>query len=131
MDATNDQLLTDLSTIIMGCAIEVHQQLGTGLLESAYETCLAFELLKKGLRIVKPAALPIVYKDIKLEADYCVGILVEDMVVVEIKSVAALADFHTTQLLTYLKLKDLKLGLLVNFNAVHLRDGVKRVVNDL
>ena len=119
----------ELSRIIIGCAIEVHKQLGPGLLESAYETCLAFELQQKGLQIVKQQALPIVYKDITLEAGYRIDILVANKVIVEIKSVDALADIHTAQLLTYLKLKDLKLGLLINFNTVLLKDGVRRILN--
>jgi len=120
-----------LSSIIIGCAIEVHKQLGPGLLESTYEACLAHELRQKGLYIVQQQALPIIYKGIKLEAGYRIDILAEQKVIVEIKSVDALADIHMAQILTYLKLKELKLGLLINFNTVLLKTGIKRVVNNL
>jgi len=121
----------ELSTIIIGAAIEVHKQLGPGLLESAYEHCLAYELRLMGLDVKQQVALPIVYKGIKLDAGYRIDLLVEDKVIVEIKAVEVLADIHTAQLLTYLKLKDLKLGLLINFNTVLLKDGIKRIVNNL
>lgn len=119
----------DIATIILGCAIEVHKQLGPGLLESAYEACLLYELKEKGLNVVQQAALPVIYKDVKLEAGYRIDLLVENKVIIEIKSVDALADIHLAQVLTYLKLKDLKLGLLINFNSVLLKEGIKRVVN--
>ena len=119
----------DISSIILGCAIEVHKQLGPGLLESAYEACLVYELKNKGLKVAQQQALPVVYKDIKLEAGYRIDILVEETVIIEIKSTDALADIHFAQVLTYLKLKELKLGLLINFNTVLLKDGVKRVMN--
>uniref|UniRef100_UPI00404ADABE GxxExxY protein n=2 Tax=Flavobacterium sp. TaxID=239 RepID=UPI00404ADABE len=121
----------ELSTVIIGAAIEVHKQLGPGLLESSYEHCLAFELKQKGLDVKQQLALPIVYKEVKLDAGYRIDLLVENKVIIEIKSVESLADIHTAQLLTYLKLKDLKLGLLINFNAVRLVDGLKRIVNKL
>ncbi len=120
-----------LSNIIIGCAIEVHKQLGPGLLESTYEACLAHELRRKGLNIVQQQALPVIYKGIKLEAGYRIDILAEQKVIIEIKSVDALADIHMAQILTYLKLKELKLGLLINFNSVLLKNGIKRVVNNL
>ena len=119
----------DISSIILGCAIEVHKQLGPGLLESAYEACLVYELKNKGLKVAQQQALPVVYKDIKLEAGYRIDILVEETVIIEIKSTDALADIHFAQVLTYLNLKELKLGLLINFNTVLLKDGVKRVMN--
>ena len=119
----------NISSIILGCAIEVHKQLGPGLLESAYEACLVYELKNKGLKVAQQQALPVVYKDIKLEAGYRIDILVEETVIIEIKSTDALADIHFAQVLTYLKLKELKLGLLINFNTVLLKDGVKRVMN--
>ncbi len=121
----------DIATIILGCAIEVHKQLGPGLLESAYEACLVYELKEKGLNVVQQAALPVIYKDVKLEAGYRIDVLVENKVIIEIKSVDALADIHLAQVLTYLKLKDVKLGLLINFNSVLLKEGIKRVVNGL
>lgn len=121
----------EISNIIIGCALEVHKHLGPGLLESTYEACLAFELEQKGLIVSQQQALPIVYKDVKLNAGYRIDLLVENLVIVEIKSVDALADIHIAQLLTYLKLKELKLGLLLNFNSVLLKTGIKRVVNNL
>lgn len=120
-----------ISNKIIGAAIEVHKQLGPGLLESSYEVCLAYELKQLGLHIQTQVALPVVYKEVKLEAGYRIDILVENKVIIEIKAVDALADIHTAQLLTYLKLKDLKLGLLINFNSVRVIDGVKRIVNNL
>ena len=121
----------EISSKIIGAAIEVHKQLGPGLLESTYETCLAYELKQMGLDVKQQQALPVVYKEVKLDAGYRIDLLVENKVIVEIKSVDALADIHTAQLLTYLKLKDLKLGLLINFNSVRVVDGLKRIVNNL
>ena len=119
----------EISQKIIGAAIEVHKQLGPGLLESTYETCLAYELKQLGLDVRQQQALPVVYKDVKLDAGYRIDLLIENKVIVEIKSVDALADIHTAQLLTYLKLKDLKLGLLINFNSVKVIDGLKRIIN--
>jgi len=119
----------ELSTIIIGLAIEVHKQLGPGLLESSYEHCLAYELRANGLNLKQQVALPIVYKRVKLDAGYRIDLLVEDKVIVEIKAVDVLADIHSAQLLTYLKLRDLKIGLLINFNNVVLKEGIKRVIN--
>ena len=121
----------EISSKIIGAAIEVHKQLGPGLLESTYETCLAYELKQMGLDVKQQQALPVVYKEVKLDAGYRIDLLVENKVIIEIKSVDALADIHTAQLLTYLKLKDLKLGLLINFNSVRVVDGLKRIVNNL
>lgn len=119
----------DISSKIIGACIEVHQQLGPGLLESSYEHCLAYELKRLGLDVKRQEALPIIYKEVKLDAGYRIDLIVEDKVIVEIKSVEKLAPIHTAQILTYLKLKDLKLGLLVNFNSVKVIDGIKRVIN--
>ena len=121
----------EISQKIIGAAIEVHKQLGPGLLESTYETCLAYELKQMGLDVKQQQALPVVYKEVKLDAGYRIDLLIENKVIIEIKSVEALADIHTAQLLTYLKLKDLKLGLLINFNSVRVVDGLKRIVNNL
>lgn len=118
-----------ISSKIIGACIEVHKQLGPGLLESSYQACLAEEFRLIGLNFKEQLALPIIYKDIKLDAGYRLDFLVEDKVIIEIKSVEALADIHTAQLLTYLRLKDLKLGLLVNFNSVKVVDGIKRIIN--
>ena len=121
----------EISQKIIGAAIEVHKQLGPGLLESTYETCLAYELKQMELDVKQQQALPVVYKEVKLDAGYRIDLLIENKVIIEIKSVEALADIHTAQLLTYLKLKDLKLGLLINFNSVRVVDGLKRIVNNL
>ncbi len=119
----------DISGKIIGCAIEVHKALGPGLLESAYEECLFYELMEAGLKVERQKPLPVVYKEVKLEAGYRVDLLVEDKVVVELKSVEALNDVHTAQVLTYLKLSGCKLGLLMNFNVVKLVNGIKRYKN--
>src|SRR5690606_730018 len=117
-----------LSKEIIGAAIEVHRQLGPGLLESAYEVCLEFELKQRGLAVVRQIALPVVYKDVKLDAGYRIDLIVEGKVLIEIKAVDALAPIHKAQVITYLRLKEIKLGLLINFNSVRLIDGVKRNV---
>jgi GxxExxY protein len=119
----------EISSKIIGAAIEFHKQLGPGLLESAYETCLCYELKQSGLDVKQQIALPVIYNDVKLDAGYRIDLLVENKVIVEIKSIETLADIHTAQILTYLKLKDLKLGLLINFNTVKVVDGLKRVLN--
>ena len=121
----------DISGKIIGCAIEVHKALCPGLLESAYEECLYYELVEAGLKVEKQKPLPFVYKEVKLEAGYRVDLLVEDCIVLELKSVETLNDVHTAQVLTYLKLSGCKLGLLINFNVVKLVDGIKRLVNKL
>jgi len=121
----------EISGKIIGCAIEVHKALGPGLLESAYEECLYYELQMAGLKVEKQKALPVVYKEVKLDAGYRIDLLVEDCVVVELKAVEALHDVHTAQVLTYLKLSECKLGLLMNFNVYRLSDGIRRLVNKL
>jgi GxxExxY protein len=121
----------EISSKIIGAAIEVHKRLGPGLLESTYEICLAFELNQLGLNVKQQLALPVIYKDVKLDAGYRIDLLIENKVIVEIKSVDVLVDIHTAQILTYLKLKELKLGLLINFNSVKVIDGIKRIVNNL
>ena len=121
----------ELSKIIIGKSIEVHKLLGPGLLESAYQECLFYELARAGLKVEKEKAMPIVYKEIKLDHGYRIDILVESKVVIEIKTVDALIDVHTAQVLTYLKLGGYKLGLLINFNVNLLKYGIKRYVNQL
>jgi GxxExxY protein len=121
----------DLSQIIIGCAIKVHTVLGPGLLESAYEECLYYELVKEGLKVEKQKALPLIYEEIKLEVGYRLDLLVEDKVIIEIKACEGLNDIHLAQVLTYLKLSNVKLGLLINFNVTRVKDGIKRVVNNL
>ena len=113
---------------VLDCSFKVHSALGPGLLESAYEECLFYELRQTGLKVVKQKPLPLVYEDVKLEIGYRVDLLVEDQIIVEIKSVDALADIHMAQILTYLKLSNCHLGLLINFNVKHLKDGIKRVI---
>ena len=118
-----------ISQKIIAAAIEVHKELGPGLLESSYEICLAYELRKQGLNIQTQVVLPVVYKNISLDAGYRIDILIENKVILEVKSVKTLADIHMAQVLTYLKLKDLKLGLLINFNCVKVTNGIKRIIN--
>lgn len=118
----------EISKNVIGKAIEVHRHLGSGLLESAYEECLAYELEKSGFDCKRQLAVPIVYKDIKLDKGYRIDILVNDMLVIEIKSVEALNDVHEAQILTYMKFADKKIGLLLNFNVKMLRQGLKRYV---
>ncbi|NLJ07502.1 MAG: GxxExxY protein [Sphingobacteriales bacterium] len=115
-----------LTEKIIGCAIEVHKQLGPGLLECAYEECLYYELINSGLEVKKQLALPLVYKEIQLDAGYRIDLLVENRVIVEIKSVDAIAEIHKAQLMTYMKLANLKIGLLINFNVTKLKDGIVR-----
>ncbi len=120
-----------LTEQIIGAAIEVHKILGPGLLESAYETCLERELNIQGLTCQRQLALPLIYKDIKCDIGYRIDLLVEDKVIVEIKSVEAINPVYIAQVLTYLRLSNKKLGLLINFNVLLLKDGIKRLVNRL
>jgi GxxExxY protein len=121
----------EISKIIVDCAFKVHKSLGPGLLESSYEECLFYELKKSGLKVEKQKALPLIYEEIKLEVGYRLDLIVEDKVIVEIKACEGLNDVHLAQVLTYLKLSDVKLGLLINFNVTRVKDGIKRVVNNL
>nr|WP_315151761.1 GxxExxY protein [uncultured Flavobacterium sp.] len=121
----------ELSRVVFNCDLKVHQSLGPGLLESAYEECLFYELKKTGLEIQKQKPLPLIYEEVKLDVGYRLDILVENKLILEIKSVDALNDIHFAQLLTYLKLTNCKLGLLINFNVVLIKNGIKRVVNNL
>jgi len=124
-------LENDISEKIIGCAIEVHKSLGPGLLESAYLECLFYELQKEGLQVEKQKPLPLVYKEVKLDAGYRIDLIVEGKVIIELKSVEALNEIHVAQVLTYLKLSGCKLGLLMNFNVLRVVDGIKRLVNKL
>lgn len=121
----------DISSVILDAAFRVHSGLGPGLLENAYEACLAYELRSAGLKTQTQVPMPLVYRDVTLEVGYRLDVLVEDLVVVEIKAVEALAPIHRAQLLCYLKLSRKKLGILINFNEVSLKNGIKRVVNNL
>lgn len=119
----------EISKIVFDCALKVHKTLGPGLLESAYEECLFYELKKTNLLVEKQRSLPLIYEDVKLDVGYRVDLMIENKFIVEIKSVEAISDVHLAQLLTYLKLTDCKLGLLINFNVKLLKEGVKRVIN--
>ena len=124
-------LYKDFTGKIIDCAITVHKLLGPGLLESAYEAALAYEIRKEGLEVKTQLGLPFQYEEIRLDVGYRIDILVENKVIVEVKSVDALADVHYKQVLTYLKLSDKRLGLLVNFNTLSLEDSIKRIANNL
>ncbi|WP_028296513.1 GxxExxY protein [Olivibacter sitiensis] len=121
----------ELSKLVFNAALKVHQHLGPGLLESAYEECLFYELCKTGLMVQKQKPLPLFYEDVRLEIGYRVDIMIENKLIIEVKAVDALNDVHLAQVLTYLKLSGCKLGLLINFNVTLIKNGVKRVVNNL
>lgn len=119
----------EISKVIFEAGLKVHRQLGAGLLESAYEECLYYELSKSGLFVEKQKPMQLFYEEVKLDIGYRIDILVERKVVVEVKSVESFNDIHIAQVLTYLKLSDCKLGLLMNFNTVLFKNGVKRLIN--
>lgn len=120
--------LNDVSYTIIGCAYKVHSELGPGLLESTYEVCLEYELLKAGLNVERQKVLPVVYENIKLEAGYRIDLLVNKKIIIELKSVDQIAPIHKAQVMTYLKLSGLKLGLLLNFNTLDMKQGINRVI---
>lgn len=119
----------EISNKVLGIAIDVHKQLGPGLLESAYKECLYYKINKSGLFVEKEKAIPLIYDEVRLECGYRIDLLVENKLVIELKSVEVLNDIHLAQTLTYLKLGNFKLGLLINFNVTLLKSGVKRVIN--
>lgn len=119
----------EISGKIIGLAIDIHNKLGPGLLESAYKECLYYRLKKEGLIVEKEKPMPLIFEEVKLDCGYRIDILVEKKVVIEIKSVEALNDVHFAQTLTYMKLGGYKLGLLINFNVSLLKDGIKRIAN--
>jgi len=121
--------LNKITEKIIGCAIEVHKNLGPGLLESSYVACLNYELVNAGLEVKQQLGLPLVYKEIQLELGYRLDLLVDGQVVVEIKSVETLKEVHISQVLTYLKLSKASVGLLMNFNVPKLTDGLKRLIS--
>jgi len=124
------QELNQITELIIGASIDIHRQLGPGLLESAYRECLYYELTKViGLSVKKEIPMPIVYKEVKLDHGYRMDLLVENKVVVELKAIDFLTDIHKAQVLTYLKLGNYKLGLLINFNETLLKNGIKRIIN--
>ena len=121
----------EISNIIIGLAIEVHKSLGPGLLESAYKECLFYKIMQSGFRVEKEKPMPLIFEEVRLDCGYRIDILVENKVVIEIKSVETLNDVHLAQTLTYMKLGNFKLGLLMNFNVLLLKDGIRRVVNKI
>lgn len=118
----------ELAKLVIGCGLKVHKALGPGLLENAYLECLVYELKKLDLRVEKQKAIPLIYNEVKLEVGYRADLVVEEKLIVELKAVESLTDVHLAQLLTYLRLADCKLGLLMNFNTLLFRDGVRRVI---
>lgn len=121
----------ELSKIVIGLGIEVHNALGPGLLESAYKECLYYKILKAGLFVENEKVMPLIFEEVKLDCGYRIDILVERKLVLELKSIEAFNDVHLAQTLTYMKLGNYKLGLLMNFNVIRLKDGLKRIVNGL
>ena len=121
----------EISKIIVDCCFKVHTQLGPGLLESVYEEVLSFEIISRGLKIERQKGIPVIYNDIKMELGFRADIIVESKIIIELKSIEAIAPVHSKQLLTYLKLTGIKLGLLINFNEALIKDGIKRIVNNL
>jgi GxxExxY protein len=120
-----------LSNLVINRAIKIHAALGPGLLESSYKECLYYELVKAGLFVEKEKALPLIYEDVKLECGYRIDLFVERKLILETKSVEAISDVYLAQVLTYLKLSGCKLGLLLNFNVVLMKNGIRRIVNNL
>jgi GxxExxY protein len=123
--------LNDWTAEIIGAAIEVHRTLGPGLLESAYESCLLWELRQKNLKVESQVPVPIRYKGLNLEAGYRIDLLVQDKIIVELKSIEKIQPIHIAQVLTYLKMTELKMALILNFNVELMRSGIKRIVNEL
>ena len=121
----------EISKIVVDCALKVHRQLGPGLLESAYQECLFYELSKEGLMVENEKPMPLVYDNVKLNVGYRVDFMINNKLIIEIKSVECLNDVHLAQILTYMKLSGCKLGLLINFNVALIKNGIKRVVNNL
>lgn len=122
-------IFQELTGEIIQAAMKVHTALGAGLFEEVYKTCLRYELTKQGIKVMAEVGLPVTYDGVQLDVGYRVDLLVEDNVIVELKSVERIASIHRAQLLTYLKLADLQVGLVINFNVPHLKNGILRVVN--
>ena len=129
MAQRNLEELNKISGIILQCALEVHKQLGPGLLESVYEVCLVKELIAKGQIVKRQVFLPLVYKGESLDLDFRIDLLVEDEIIIELKAIEGILPVHEAQVLTYLKLADKRLGLLINFNEALLKNGFKRMLN--
>jgi len=125
------QVINQITGQIVDAAMKVHSALGPGLLENAYQGCLLHELGKRGLKVSPQVVLPVLYDGVQVDVGYRIDLLVEGCVIIELKSVEKLAPIHEAQLLTYLKLSGIKVGLLMNFNVLHMKDGIKRLVNKL
>ena len=125
-----EERLNKITETIIGVAINIHRALGPGLLESAYEVCMVYDLIQVGMKVEQQKPLPVVYRGVKLECGYRLDLMIENEVVVEIKSIDKLLPIHKAQLMSYLKLADCKVGLLINFNVELLKDGIQRVVNN-
>lgn len=123
--------INSITEKVIGCAIEVHRAIGPGLLESAYEECLCYELKEQGLNFKRQVPLPVVYKGVKLDCGYVLDIIVEDLVILEIKAVERVMPIHEAQLLSYLRMLDKRIGLILNFNMPIMKNGIKRIVNGL
>ncbi len=121
--------INELTELAIGCGMKVHSELGPGLLESAYQECLFYELSKEAIYVEKEKPLPLNYGDVRLECGFRIDLLIEKKVIIEVKAVKALEDIHLAQILTYLKLSNNRIGLLMNFNVSRLKDGIKRVIN--
>jgi GxxExxY protein len=124
-----DMEINDITGQIVDAAMKVHTALGPGLLESAYEACLLFELHRRGLKAAKQVGLPVIYDGVRIDVGYRVDILVEDSVFIELKAVTSIESIHRAQVITYLKLSGCKIGLLINFNVQRLKDGISRIAN--
>ena len=133
METFEREISTDTNRItgqIIAAAIKIHSQIGPGVLESVYQRCLEYELSRVGLAVQSEVALPVLYEGISLESGYRVDLLVENSIIVELKCVESILPIHKTQLLTYLRLANMRMGLLLNFNVVHLRNGINRILNN-
>lgn len=124
------QNLNEITEAVIGAAMAVHKELGPGLLESTYEACLAYELTERGLKVERQKGLPVIYREVRLDCGYRIDLLVEEQVVVELKTVETLEPIHKAQLLSYLKLSGCRVGLLINFNVKVLRNGIRRLVHE-
>lgn len=131
IDKKNVMTENEISKIVVNCALKVHRALGPGLLESSYEECLFYELKKQNLKVEKQKKLPLIYEEVQLNIGYRIDLMVENKVIIELKSVESLNNVHLAQVLTYLKLSNCKLGLLINFNVALIKYGIKRVANNL
>jgi GxxExxY protein len=121
-------ILEELTSSVLACAYKVHSKLGPGLLESAYEECLFFELQKKGISVIKQKAMPLIYEGRKLDMDYRIDLLIENKIIIEIKAVDELIPVHQAQLMTYLKLSGCRIGFLISFNVQSLKNGIRRII---